>query len=151
MRRYYGYLWSQVFSADMFESVFAKDPMDRAAGQRYRREILQPGGSRCAAPYNGEQRKMQMLMSHATAGTRWTRSSRSLAASRPTTPSSSTSSVVRRSRTLGRNRLVNLGRLYSSFAVIPNRNSRRNSQVSLLDKVAPVHVSGPTEASCAAS
>ncbi|GAA5998615.1 metalloendopeptidase [Rhodotorula paludigena] len=43
---YYGYLWSQVFSADMFESVFAKDPMDRAAGQRYRREILQPGGSR---------------------------------------------------------------------------------------------------------
>ncbi|GAA6003592.1 hypothetical protein JCM10207_003497, partial [Rhodosporidiobolus poonsookiae] len=43
---YYGYLWSQVFSADMFATVFEKDPMSRAAGQRYRECILQPGGSR---------------------------------------------------------------------------------------------------------
>lgn len=43
---YYGYLYSQVFSTDMYATVFEKDPMDAAAGQRYRREILQPGGSR---------------------------------------------------------------------------------------------------------
>ncbi|BGP41596.1 metalloendopeptidase [Rhodotorula kratochvilovae] len=43
---YYGYLYSQVFSADMYETVFAHDPMDRVAGQRYREEILQVGGSR---------------------------------------------------------------------------------------------------------
>ena len=43
---YYGYLYSQVFSTDMYATVFEKDPMDAAAGQRYRREILKPGGSR---------------------------------------------------------------------------------------------------------
>ncbi|BGP09572.1 metalloendopeptidase [Rhodotorula toruloides] len=43
---YYGYLWSQVFSADMYETVFSKDPMSKEGGQRYRKEILQPGGSR---------------------------------------------------------------------------------------------------------
>ncbi|POY73392.1 hypothetical protein BMF94_3730 [Rhodotorula taiwanensis] len=43
---YYGYLYSQVFSTDMYATVFEKDPMDAGAGQRYRREILQPGGSR---------------------------------------------------------------------------------------------------------
>lgn len=31
----------------MYKTVFEKDPMDKEAGQRYRREILQPGGSRC--------------------------------------------------------------------------------------------------------
>lgn len=43
---YYGYLYSQVFSADMYESVFSADPMSKASGTRYRREILEPGGSR---------------------------------------------------------------------------------------------------------
>lgn len=43
---YYGYIWSQAFSADMFATVFAPSPMDRAAGAKYRREILQPGGAR---------------------------------------------------------------------------------------------------------
>ncbi|OAV92318.1 hypothetical protein PTTG_03918 [Puccinia triticina 1-1 BBBD Race 1] len=43
---YYGYLYSQVFSADMYESVFANDPMSAAAGTRYRDEILKPGGAR---------------------------------------------------------------------------------------------------------
>ena len=44
---YYGYLWSQVFSADMFYSRFL--PVLDApgtVGDQYRREILQPGGSR---------------------------------------------------------------------------------------------------------
>lgn len=29
---YYGYLYSQVFSADMYHEVFAKDPMNPEAG-----------------------------------------------------------------------------------------------------------------------
>ncbi|KAF8311667.1 metallopeptidase MepB [Cantharellus anzutake] len=43
---YYGYLYSQVFSADMYETVFKKDPMSAESGKRYRHEILLPGGSR---------------------------------------------------------------------------------------------------------
>jgi hypothetical protein len=31
----------------MFSTVFEKDPMDKAAGDRYRRRILEVGGSRC--------------------------------------------------------------------------------------------------------
>lgn len=46
---YYGYLWSQVFSADMFATIFQGDKlMDPARGQRYRSEILRVGGSRDA-------------------------------------------------------------------------------------------------------
>ncbi|PLW24535.1 hypothetical protein PCASD_09213 [Puccinia coronata f. sp. avenae] len=43
---YYGYLYSQVFSADMYATVFSADPMSTASGTRYRREILKPGGAR---------------------------------------------------------------------------------------------------------
>ncbi|GAA5841937.1 hypothetical protein JCM9279_003161 [Rhodotorula babjevae] len=43
---YYGYLYSQVFSADMYDAIFDKDPMSAEAGQRYRKEILEVGGSR---------------------------------------------------------------------------------------------------------
>ena len=42
---YYGYLSSQVYSADMFHSVFAKDPMSSAEGRRYRHQVLEKGGS----------------------------------------------------------------------------------------------------------
>ncbi|KAI4144678.1 MAG: hypothetical protein LQ340_006559, partial [Diploschistes diacapsis] len=41
---YYGYLASQVYSADMFYSVFARDPMDGKEGRRYRRTVLEKGG-----------------------------------------------------------------------------------------------------------
>jgi metallopeptidase MepB len=43
---YYGYLSSQVYSADMFASVFAKDPMNGKDGRRYRHTVLERGGSR---------------------------------------------------------------------------------------------------------
>lgn len=42
---YYGYLSSQVYSADMFHTVFAKDPMNGAEGRRYRHMVLEKGGS----------------------------------------------------------------------------------------------------------
>ena len=43
---YYGYLASQVYSMDMFYSVFEKNPMDGREGRRYRKEVLERGGSR---------------------------------------------------------------------------------------------------------
>lgn len=42
---YYGYLSSQVYSTDMFYSVFKKDPMNKAEGRRYRHMVLEKGGS----------------------------------------------------------------------------------------------------------
>ncbi|MCJ1295346.1 hypothetical protein MMC34_006908 [Xylographa carneopallida] len=42
---YYGYLSSQVYSMDMFHSVFAKDPMNGKEGRRYRHAVLEKGGS----------------------------------------------------------------------------------------------------------
>ena len=43
---YYGYLSSQVYSMDMFDSVFKKDPMNAKEGRRYRHTVLEKGGSR---------------------------------------------------------------------------------------------------------
>jgi metallopeptidase MepB len=42
---YYGYLSSQVYSTDMFYSVFKKDPMSKSEGRRYRHMVLEKGGS----------------------------------------------------------------------------------------------------------
>ena len=40
------YSYSLVFAADMYQTVFKEDPLDAARGDRYRKSILQPGGSR---------------------------------------------------------------------------------------------------------
>ncbi|KAK4444171.1 peptidase family M3 [Podospora aff. communis PSN243] len=42
---YYGYLWSKIYSADMFYSAFKDDPMSMAAGRKYRHVLLEKGGS----------------------------------------------------------------------------------------------------------
>lgn len=43
---YYGYTYSLVFAADMYRTVFKKNPLDPKLGQLYRDKILLPGGSR---------------------------------------------------------------------------------------------------------
>jgi Peptidase family M3 len=40
------YMYSLVFAADMYATVFKKDPLDSTLGDQYRRSILVPGGSR---------------------------------------------------------------------------------------------------------
>lgn len=40
------YMYSLVFAADMYATVFKADPLDPARGARYSKSILQPGGSR---------------------------------------------------------------------------------------------------------
>ncbi|PLN85016.1 metallopeptidase MepB [Aspergillus taichungensis] len=42
---YYGYLSSQVYSTDMFYTVFKADPMNPTEGRRYRHQVLEKGGS----------------------------------------------------------------------------------------------------------
>ncbi|GES64018.1 metallopeptidase MepB [Aspergillus terreus] len=42
---YYGYLSSQVYSTDMFYTVFKADPMNGKEGRRYRYQVLEKGGS----------------------------------------------------------------------------------------------------------
>jgi Zn-dependent oligopeptidase len=40
------YLYSLVFAADMYKTVFKADPLSAEMGHRYREMILRPGGSR---------------------------------------------------------------------------------------------------------
>lgn len=42
---YYGYLSSQVYSTDMFYTIFKENPMDPVQGRRYRKTVLEKGGS----------------------------------------------------------------------------------------------------------
>ncbi|KAI5206465.1 metallopeptidase MepB [Aureobasidium subglaciale] len=42
---FYGYLYSRAYAADMFYSLFKEDPMNKVQGRRYRRTMLEKGGS----------------------------------------------------------------------------------------------------------
>lgn len=42
---YYGYLWSKVFSSDMFELFEKKGIMSAEIGKHYRDKVLAPGGN----------------------------------------------------------------------------------------------------------
>ena len=44
--RYYSYLWSRAIAAMIWDACFKKDPFSREMGEKYRREVLQYGGSR---------------------------------------------------------------------------------------------------------
>ena len=41
---YYGYLWSEVYSLDMYYTAFKANPLDGAVGRRYRHTVLEKGG-----------------------------------------------------------------------------------------------------------
>jgi hypothetical protein len=41
---YYSYLYATAFSAALWQRLFAADPLSRAAGERFRRELLSRGG-----------------------------------------------------------------------------------------------------------
>jgi thimet oligopeptidase len=44
--QYYGYLWAEVFSADMYVEKFSNGrQLNTAAGREYREKVLGPGGS----------------------------------------------------------------------------------------------------------
>ncbi|KAI5289207.1 hypothetical protein KEM52_000864, partial [Ascosphaera acerosa] len=43
---YYGYLYSQVYSTDMFYTAFKSNPMDSVTGRKYRYTVLGRGGAR---------------------------------------------------------------------------------------------------------
>ncbi|KAI9476392.1 MAG: hypothetical protein EXX96DRAFT_540918 [Benjaminiella poitrasii] len=43
---YYGYMWSKVFSSDMFFSRFVEDTLSTETGYSYRKNILEKGSSR---------------------------------------------------------------------------------------------------------
>lgn len=42
---YYGYMWAEVLSADMFAARFEGSCMDKKAGMDYRKLVLAPGGT----------------------------------------------------------------------------------------------------------
>lgn len=46
---YYGYLWSEVFAADMYYTKFKANPLDSQIGYDYKTKVLGPGGSRDAS------------------------------------------------------------------------------------------------------
>jgi len=46
---YYTYMWSKVIAKDLFTAFKAKGMFDPATAQRYRKEILEPGGGKPAA------------------------------------------------------------------------------------------------------
>ena len=50
---YYGYLYSKVYAADMFYSIFKQNLMDGQQGRRYRHAVLEYGGGKDEHVANG--------------------------------------------------------------------------------------------------
>ena len=48
---YYGYLWSEVYAQDLYDTIFGPDPFDPKAGMRYRKTVLARGGSQDAKDF----------------------------------------------------------------------------------------------------
>jgi saccharolysin len=48
---YYGYLWSEVFAADMYYTRFKADPLNNKAGIDYREKVIGRGGTADANEY----------------------------------------------------------------------------------------------------
>ncbi|CAK3990870.1 thimet oligopeptidase [Lecanosticta acicola] len=43
---YYAYMWSKVYADDIFVTAFQQDPFSSEVGARYRKTVLEPGGSK---------------------------------------------------------------------------------------------------------
>ncbi len=65
---YYSYKWAEVLSADAFEAFEETGVLNAQTGQRYRREVLEAGGSRPALEsfkaFRGRAPRMDALLRH---------------------------------------------------------------------------------------
>jgi oligopeptidase A len=65
---YYSYKWAEVLSADAYAAFEEAGVFDRATGQRFRREILEAGGSRPAMDsfkaFRGREPRIDALLRH---------------------------------------------------------------------------------------
>ncbi len=65
---YYGYLWSKVYGDDMFSVFEDEGVLSTGVGRRYRREILEPGGSKPAGEllrsFLGREPSSQAFLRH---------------------------------------------------------------------------------------
>ena len=65
---YYSYKWAEVLSADAFAAFEEQGVMDVPTGRRYRREILEAGGSRSALDnfraFRGREPRIDALLRH---------------------------------------------------------------------------------------
>ncbi|KAF7307084.1 Mitochondrial intermediate peptidase [Mycena indigotica] len=60
---YYGYLFDQAITGKVWRDIFSRDPLDRAAGERLRREVLSWGASKDAWKMLSELLRMPELES----------------------------------------------------------------------------------------
>jgi oligopeptidase A len=65
---YYSYKWAEVLSADAWSAFEEAGVLDPQTGQRYRREILESGGSRTAmenfTAFRGREPRIDALLRH---------------------------------------------------------------------------------------
>jgi oligopeptidase A len=65
---YYSYKWAEVLSADAYSAFEEAGVLDVATGRRYRREILEAGGSRPAeesfTAFRGREPRIDALLRH---------------------------------------------------------------------------------------